>query len=293
MLTKQNTVQRWKQSQTSARGALHYERSGHGEPLLLLHGIGSGLRVWDPVLPWLAPYHEVIAVDLPGHGGSPLLDDGTPPDAAGFARVLADFMDELDIETAHLVGNSLGGWTALELAKLGRTRSVMCLSPAGLWRRHTPLYDVLMFRVTRWLARTLLPAAPVLLASPVGRTLIMAHLFGRPWNLPPSAALEVVQTFVRAPGFDLTFRATRRERFSSGRQIQVPITVAWGARDRMLLPGVARVRDELPPQTRWLTLPGCGHVPTYDDPGLVARTILAGRTPTGAEGSSITPHESA
>ena len=95
MLTKENTVQRWKQSQTSARGALHYERSGHGEPLLLLHGIGSGLRVWDPVLPWLAPYHEVIAVDLPGHGESPLLDDGTAPDAAGFARVLADFMDQL------------------------------------------------------------------------------------------------------------------------------------------------------------------------------------------------------
>lgn len=273
MFVKEISMQR-SQSQMSASGAIHYERSGHGEPLLLLHGIGSGLRVWDPVLPWLTPSHDVIAVDLPGHGESSLLDDGMSPDAASFARVLVDFMDELGIETAHLAGNSLGGWTALELAKLGRARSVVCLSPAGLWRRQTPYYDVVLFRVTRWLARTLLPIAPAFLASPVGRTLFMAHLFGRPWSLPPSAALEVVQTFVHAPGFESTFRATRRERFAGGRQIQAPVTVAWGTRDRVLLPGLARVRAELPPQTRWLTLPGCGHVPTYDDPRLVARTIL-------------------
>jgi pimeloyl-ACP methyl ester carboxylesterase len=258
---------------------LHYERSGSGEPLLLMHGIGSGLRIWDPVLRWLTPYHDVIAVDLPGHGASPLPDDGTPPDPAGFARVVAGFLDELGIETAHLAGNSLGGWTALEMAKLGRARSVVGLSPAGLWRGRAPRYNVVSFRVSHWLARTVLPAAPALLSSPIGRTLLLAQMFGRPWKLPPSAALEVVQTFVRTPGFDPTFRATTRARFSGGRSIQVPVTIAWGGRDRLLLPGLARFRDELPPQTRWLTLPGCGHVPTYDDPGLVARAILGGTHP--------------
>ena len=270
----------------SVDGALHYERSGQGEPLLLLHGIGSNLRIWDPVLPLLTPLFDVIAVDLPGHGGSPVLDDGAP-DAAGFARILARFMDELSIETAHLAGNSLGGWTALELAKLGRARSVICLSPAGLWRDKTPVYDIVLFRVSRWLARTLLPVAPVVLGSPIGRTLFLAHLIGRPWSLPPNAALEAVRTFVRAPGFEATFRATTRERFAGGRQIEAPVTVAWGGRDRVLLPGLARVRDELPPQTRWLTLPGCGHVPTYDDPGLVARTILSGTHSERASSESI------
>lgn len=265
--------------QLSVNRIIHYERSGRGAPLLLLHGIGSCLRIWDPILPRLALHHDVIAVDLPGHGESPLSADGTPPDAAGFARVLAGFMDELGIETAHLVGNSLGGWTALELAKLGRARSVICLSPAGLWRGPAPRYDVALFRVSRWLARTLLPAAPVLLASPAGRTLLLAHLCGRPWNLPPSAALEAVRTFVRTPGFEPTFQATIRESFSGGHQIEAPVTVAWGGRDRVLLPRLARLRDELPPQTRWLTLPGCGHVPTYDAPDLVARVILSGTRP--------------
>lgn len=265
--------------QTGLSGALQYERSGRGEPLILLHGIGSDLRIWDPLLPWLTPHHDVIALDLPGHGLSPLTSDITP-NAAGFARALAAFMDELGIESAHIAGNSLGGWTALELAKLGRARSVTCLSPAGLWRHdRAPRYDIVLFRLIRWLARTLLPVAPAVVASPVGRTLLMALLFGRPWNVPPSAALDAVRTFARTPGFEPTFRATTHERFSGGAQIRVPVTVAWGGRDRMLLPGLARLHDELPSQTRWRILPGCGHVPTYDDPGLVARAVLSGAHP--------------
>jgi pimeloyl-ACP methyl ester carboxylesterase len=273
MLAKDNTSRQAPQ-QIGVSSAIHYERSGSGEPLLLLHGLGSGLRMWDPILPLLTPHHDVIAVDLPGHSDSPLMDD-SEAGAASFARALAGFLDELGIETAHLVGNSLGGWTALEMAKLGRARSVVCLSPAGLWRDGAPFYDVALFRVTRWLARMTLPAAPALLASSVGRTLFLAHLFGRPWNLSPGAALEAVRTFVHTPGFEPTFRATLHESFVGGSQIHAPVTVAWGGRDRVLLPGLARLRDELPPQTRWLTLPGCGHVPTFDDPNLVAHTILS------------------
>src|SRR5512146_3067221 len=118
MSANENPIEQWAQQLISADGAIHYERSGQGEPLLLLHGIGSGLRIWDPVLPMLTSHYDVIAVDLPGHGDSPILKGGRP-DAATFARALARFMDELGIETAHLAGNSLGGWTALELAKLG------------------------------------------------------------------------------------------------------------------------------------------------------------------------------
>lgn len=262
--------------QSGVIGGIHYERSGTGEPLLLLHGIGSSLRIWDPVLPWLTPDHDVIAVDLPGHGASPLMDDSIPSDAASFAQALGKFLDELGIEAAHLIGNSLGGWTALELAKLERARSVVCLSPAGLWRDQTPRYDIILFRTTRWLARAVLSIAPVLLASPVGRTVFLEHLMGRPWKIPRDAALEAVRTFVRTPGFEATFRATTRESFTNGQQIQAPVTVAWGERDRVLLPSLARFHEELPPQTRWLTLLGCGHVPTYDDPSLVVRTILSG-----------------
>ena len=57
--------------------------------------------------------------------------------------------------------------------------------------------------------------------------------------------------------------------------IDVPVTVAFGERER-LIPKSGRLRDELPAHTRWIELGGCGHVPTWDDPALVARTILEG-----------------
>src|SRR5215208_2538542 len=88
---------------------LNYERRGIGEPLLLIHGTGSHWQVWEPVLDTLAVRHHVIAVDLPGHGGSEPAPDGTPPTAAGFARLISTFLrEELGIESAHVAGNSMG-----------------------------------------------------------------------------------------------------------------------------------------------------------------------------------------
>ena len=114
---------------------LHYEVNGTGAPLLLIHGTGSSLRVWDPVVSLLAAHRTVIAVDLPGFGFSPPMTSGPPPTPAGYARVLADLLGELGYDSAHVAGNSVGGWTALEIAKLDMARSVVALSPAGLWAR--------------------------------------------------------------------------------------------------------------------------------------------------------------
>ena len=115
---------------------LAYQRAGNGEPLLLLHGTGGSLRHWAPLWSILAAQRALVAVDLPGHGNSdPPPNDGdhTP---VGYAATLADFLDRLGIGTAHVAGPSVGGWTALELAKLGRARSVVAIAPAGLWAQH-------------------------------------------------------------------------------------------------------------------------------------------------------------
>ena len=144
---------------------LGYERRGKGEPLLLIHGAGSYRRVWEPVLDRLAVEREVIAVDLPGHGDSPLMEKRTPPKPQNFARLMVAFLDEIGVEFAHVAGNSSGGWTALEMAKLGNASSVTALSPAGLWRGGTPRQVILMFRLSRVLARWLGRGAPALLAT--------------------------------------------------------------------------------------------------------------------------------
>jgi len=225
---------------------LGYERRGEGEPLLLIHGVGSYRRVWDPVLDSLAGERDVISVDLTGHGDSPLMEERTPPTPANFAKLLVAFLREIGVDSAHVAGNSSGGWIALEMAKLGHARSVTALSPAGLWHGGTPRQVILAFRLSHVLARRLGRAAPALLATRPGRTLLLSHFFGRPWRMPAKAAAGTVRNFARSPGLWPHIKATSSERFSGGRGIEVPVTVAWGSREVLLLPGQARCREELP-----------------------------------------------
>jgi pimeloyl-ACP methyl ester carboxylesterase len=256
---------------------LNYKRVGHGEPLLLLHGTGSHWLVWMPVLDLLAQDYDVIAVDLPGHGGSPVLcADDPPPTAAGFARVLSTFLDELGVDTPHVAGNSMGGWTALELAKIGRVRSVTALCPAGLWRKHTPRYCYASLWASYYLARAVNPIIRPLAATAVGRTLILSQVTARPWQMSASAATATVANLAHSPGFKAHLRATASERFRGGQAITVPVTVAWGEKDRLLPPSQTHFRAELPAHTRWIILRGCGHVPMSDDPEQVVRVIRNG-----------------
>jgi pimeloyl-ACP methyl ester carboxylesterase len=254
----------------SPAASLTYERTGGGEPLLLLHGTGSSRGVWKPVIPLLASEREVIAVDLPGHGGSPLVP-GVSRMPVGYAQVLGEMLDQLGLDSVHAAGNSMGGWTALELAKLGRARSVVALGPAGLWARHSPLTA----RATLWLLHHAPPPPTVLLRSRLGRKALLSRIYGRPERVPPEEALEAAAVMRSTREFGEHLSETTHNRFTGGQDIQVPITIAYGERER-LVPKRARRGEELPNHARWITLPGCGHVPTWDDPQLVARTILEG-----------------
>jgi pimeloyl-ACP methyl ester carboxylesterase len=95
------------------------------------------------------------------------------------------------------------------------------------------------------------------------------------------AAIRIADDYSRTPTFRDHLRATRRERFKDGQGIDVPVTVAWGAKER-LIPAKAQLRDELPVLTRFVTLQNCGHLAMWDDPELVARTILDGTTTSEA-----------
>ncbi len=81
-----------------------------------------------------------------------------------------------------------------------------------------------------------------------------------------------------AAGFDRTLRATTDRNFRHGQPLGVPVTIAWGEKDRLLLPRQARRAAAELPGARLVGLPDCGHIPTYDDPELVARVILEGMT---------------
>src|SRR3712207_1578455 len=110
-------------------GPIALSRGGSGEPLLLLHPLGLSRRTWTPVLAPLADSFDVLAADLPGHGASSPLPAGSEPTPAALATAVAAALHELGLPTVHLAGNSVGGWVALELARLGAARSVTLVSP--------------------------------------------------------------------------------------------------------------------------------------------------------------------
>ena len=98
---------------------------------MLLHGFTDTWRTWELVLPALERHHDVLAPTLLGHAGGPPLE--AEVGAALIAEAVERAMDEAGFETAHLVGNSLGGYVALQLAARGRADSVVALAPAGGW----------------------------------------------------------------------------------------------------------------------------------------------------------------
>jgi pimeloyl-ACP methyl ester carboxylesterase len=258
---------------------LNYHRQGTGEPLLLVHGIGSRWQVWLPVLERLAAERDVIAVDLPGFAASPPSPPGTPPGIPSLTDALERFLDDLRIDTTHVGGNSLGGWLALELAKRGRARSVTAISPAGFYNDREAVHMRTSLRLSVRVARLLAPNAELILASAVGRTALMGQLTGRPWKVPVQDAVEDLRALAAAPSFDATLDSFSRERFRDGEAIDVPVTIAWGQRDFLLIPRQGRRAVRAIPGARLVTLRGCGHVPTYDDPRLVAEVLLAGSRP--------------
>jgi pimeloyl-ACP methyl ester carboxylesterase len=252
---------------------LSFDRFGAGPPLVLLHGLGMSRRVWDPVVPELAEHFEVIAVDLPGFGDSAPLPAEVDPTPAALAAAIADLLCELGISEPHIVGNSLGGWVALELAAVCPASSLALLSPAGLWRDHTPIYARVSLRASRWLARHAGGLLCRLVRYRAARVLILGQTHGRPARMTPEQARTTIRALGRCPGFDATLSATTHRHYRAGSPVDAPITVAFGSRDLILLRRQSRHVDQLPTHAQAEELPGCGHVPMFDDPNAVVALI--------------------
>lgn len=255
---------------------LAYTRAGAGDPLVLLHGIGMSRRVWDPVLAALAESFDVIAIDLPGHGESSAVALPAALDPATIAVAVGELLDELAVTTPHLVGNSLGGWTALELAALRPAASVTLLSPAGLWRKYPPLYCRVSLRASRWLARRLKRPLSWLVSWRLGRFVVLGQTHGRPARVSAEAARRTIHDMGTCPGFQPALKATARIRYLARVPVSCPVTVAFGSRDWLLRPRQSRHLDQLPASCKVASLPRCGHVPMGDDPAAVAGLITTG-----------------
>ena len=255
-------------------------RAGEGEPLVLLHGFTATWRCWLPNLAELVPRFEVIAPTLHGHDGGPALPDGKKSKGIGDAADHVEAqLDELGVGEAHFAGNSMGGALALELAKRGRARSVVAISPGGGWREDDKKEAE---RIIRWfarnqkLARASLPRAEMIMRRPGARRLALRDVMTRGDQVPAAEAVQLMRSSIACTVVEDVF-ATIRSGSGLMRdldRIQCPVLVAWGDKDRILplRKHGPRFRDEIP-GVDFRVWKGIGHTPMWDDPALIANTI--------------------
>lgn len=248
-------------------------RAGDGEPLVLLHGVLSSERVWTHVVPLLADHHDTVALTLLGHRG------GTEPQTTpvGPDDMIDDLerqLDDLGFATAHLAGNSLGGWVAVELARRGRARSLTLLSPGGCWEPDQRVRSLGLLSGIVAATRAAREHLDPLAGDPEFRRhgLRLNAVHGD--RVSPDEFLAIADDVLGCVLADQL--ATEEGHLEPAPDLDVPITVAWAEHDQVFPPAdhIPQARSRLP-QAELVTLPDVGHVPMFDDPRLVADTILA------------------
>lgn len=261
---------------------LVYERRGSGEPLVLLHGLGSRWQAFSPIMDVLARGFDVWAVDLPGFGASP------PPERP--IRSIADLVDGVqawmeghDLRGAHVAGNSTGGGVALELASRRVVASACGLAPIGFWSARERAFCQISLATTRAMARATRPLARAMAANPAIRAVSFGQYLARPQSLSVDEIEQNVDALIGAPAFGDVAAAFTGYVAPADAADRVPVTIAWGGKDRLLLPRQAqRARHRLP-KARHVRLPHVGHLMMYDDPPGVAAVVAgAARAPAPA-----------
>ncbi len=250
---------------------MNHVRRGSGPPLLLIHSLGGTLGQWAPVIDRLAAEREVIALDMPGFGGSPPLPAGIEPTAANLASAVLDFYESLGLDRPGVAGISLGAWVGIECGRQGGARAIVALSPAGFWRE--PLEP--SRNGAHRAARALGPVTPLLMRVPAIRRSSLAGNVHDPMRLSAAEATSLVRGYGRASAYPKANRHMRAGLVGDLSDLKVPLTIAWSEHDRVVRNRPLK-EGILPRRVKQLTLPGCGHVPTWDDPDLVTRVILEG-----------------
>jgi pimeloyl-ACP methyl ester carboxylesterase len=257
-------------------------RGGAGSPLVCLHGFMDTWRIWELVLPALERRHDVLALTLAGHAGGPALagdvDAGTVPDA------VEREMDEAGFATAHLVGNSLGGYVALRLAARGRARSVVAFAPAGGWARGDESFrEIIALQASlHEQAKEVAPHAAALVASPEGRRRATRLQTTNYEHIPAELLAHQTMGVARCTGAPALVELAAREGWAlDAARIACPVRIVWGTDDK-LLPwpsAAARFREDWLPHADWVELDGIGHCPQLDVPLEAAQLILGFTAP--------------
>ena len=253
---------------------LNFIRQGTGPSLLLVHGIGGSWRSWNTILPALSEVRDVVALDLPGHGGSPAVaSSGT---FKGLADSVENFIVDQSIEGIDIVGSSLGARIVLEMARRGKVGATIALDPGGFWRGWERTYFRITLSASIRLVRGLGSTLPTLSRNAVTRTMLLAQLSARPWKLDGTIVTAELKSFATTKTFDAIVRdlATAPEQQGPAAKTSQPVVIGWGRQDRLCLPRQAARAMEAFPSARLHWFEKCGHFPMWDQPEETIQLIL-------------------
>jgi pimeloyl-ACP methyl ester carboxylesterase len=233
------------------------------------------------VLERLTEVHDVFAPNLPGHVGGPPAP--VELNFRGMADAVERQLDSVGIETAHMAGNSMGATVGLELARRGRTRSMVAFSPPGCFpRRLDRIRAEAVLGVSLHVSRFPWPEPSQRLPATVRRALL-SLMMDEGHRVPGDYLHEIFSARRANATFALAVMAHLRRDpvvFAPFEQPSPNTLLAWGDNDRVLpyktygLPMV-----ELIPGSQFAVLANAGHVPMFDNPQLVADTILSMSSP--------------
>ncbi|EUA14750.1 alpha/beta hydrolase family protein [Mycobacterium kansasii 732] len=252
---------------------------GSGEPVLLLHPFLLSQAVWEKVARQLADTgrYEVFAPTMASHNGGPRAGTWFLSSA-----VLADHverqMDELGWDTAHIVGNSLGGWVAFELERRGRARSVTGIAPAGGWHRWSPAkFEVIVkfilgipLLVSAWMFRQRV------LRLPFSRRLATYAISASPNGVSDAELHGIIDDVAHCPAyFQLLVKALLLHGLRELAENAVPAHLVICGKDR-IIPSPRYTRHfttHLPDDHRVTLIKNVGHVPMYEAPERITEVI--------------------
>lgn len=253
------------------------DRGGDGTPLVCLRGFTDTWRTWELVLPTLRAQHDVLAVTLPGHAGGPPLPEPLTGEAIDDA--LEAMLDSAGIDTAHLVGNSLGGYLALRLAARGRARSVVALAPAGgaAPGDSGPEETLRYFTMMHKLVTAAASHADSIVSTVEGRRRATQAITTHFDHIPAQLCAHLMRGAAGCTGVTALIEHARGEGWAiDAERIACPVRVVWGTADSILPwpAAAARYREGGLAAADWVTLDGIGHCPQLDVPTEAAQLVL-------------------
>jgi pimeloyl-ACP methyl ester carboxylesterase len=253
---------------------MHQITRGSGKPLLLIHGLGSSWRSWQPILDGLAVERSVIAIDLPGHGATPAEQDSGSFE--GLVGSVERYLVTNDLVGIDVVGSSMGARIVLELARRGKVGNVVALDPGGFWRGWERAFFRTTIGLSAQLLRVLRSRLPAISRSAVARTALLAQLSAKPSALSPEFVCAELTGITDTSTFDALVRdlAHGAEQQGPAADPTQRLIIGWGKHDRLCLARQAgRAIAAFPSATlHWFE--HSGHFPMWDMPREATAVIL-------------------